>query len=83
MKPADYNYETSGFDGFLSRGPEPMMNLHSQGPSTTQIRYDSTQVSGMLGDTLQIGGVRIEKDAIIMNDDNNDFLIIGEDGTGS
>lgn len=81
----DYDYTAAGFDGFLSRSIDnlPKINLDSQGPSSTAMRYDSAQVSGFLGDTLQIGGVRIEREAIFINDGENDFLVMGDDGTGN
>lgn len=81
MNPQDYDYSQAGFDGFLSRSTmsAPMANLSGATPSNNQIAYDRTQVSGMLGDTLQIGGVRIENQAIIINDGENDFFLAGDD----
>ncbi len=82
MSPADdYTYETAGMDGFLSRSIDGLsqVNLDSEGPNSTAIRYDSAQISGFQGDTMQIGNVRITKTAIIMNDGNNDVLLIGDD----
>ena len=77
------NYEDVGFDGFLSRSVDDLsqVNLESQGPQSKQIRYDSAQVSGMLGDVLQIGKIRLDgsKGSIIANDGQNDFLFIGEE----
>lgn len=77
----DYDYSTAGFDSFLSRSVDNLsqINLDSQGPQTTAIRYDDAQVSGFLGDTLQLGNVRINKTNIIINDGSNDFLLMGED----
>ena len=77
----DYTYESAGFDGFLSRSVDNLsqVNLDSQGPQTTQIRYDDTQVSGMLGDTLRIGGILLNNKNIIANDGENDFLLIGDE----
>ena len=77
----DYDYTQAGFDSFLSRSIDNLsqVNLDSQGPRSTAIRYDSAQVSGMLGDSLQIGGVRINRTNIIINDGSNDFLLMGED----
>ena len=79
----DYNYESSGFDGFLSRSVDDLTqtNLDSGGPQTTQIRYDGSQVSGMLGDTLQIGKVHIDgvKGRVSVYDDSgNETIRIGE-----
>ena len=75
------DYTDSGFDGFLSRSVDdnPRVNLDSRGPVSTQMSFDRSQVSGMLGDTLQIGGIRLEKKAIIINDGENDFFIAGDD----
>lgn len=81
--PNDYSYENAGFDSFLSRSIDNLtrVNLDSQGPTSTQIRYDSAQVSGMLGDTLQIGGIQLNgvPGNITINDGNNDFLLIGNE----
>ncbi len=77
----DYDYTQAGFDGFLTRSIDspPQINLDSQGAPAQAIRYDDMQVSGMLGDTLQIGKVRIENTRIVINDGSNDFLLMGED----
>lgn len=85
MDSKQYDYTAAGFDGFLSRSIDntPRVNLASQGPQSTAIRYDDAQVSGMLGDTLQIGGVRISREAITINDGQNDFLVMGDDGSGA
>lgn len=77
----DYTYENAGFDSFLSRSIDnlPRANLDAPGPTSTAIRYDSAQLSGFIGDTIQIGSVRITQTAIIMNDGSNDVLLIGDD----
>ena len=77
----DYSYETSGFDGFLSRSIDDLsqVNLDSAGPQSTAMRYDSAQVSGFLGDSLQVGNVKINRTNITMDDGSNDRLLIGED----
>ena len=79
----DYDYTQAGFDNFLSRSVDDLSqtNLDSAGPQTTAMRYDSAQVSGLLGDTLQIGSVRINRTNITMDDGSNDRLLIGEDNT--
>ena len=81
------DYTDAGFDAFLSRSIDDLsqVNLDSQGPQTTAVRYDSAQVSGMLGDTLQLGKIRFNGRAgnITINDGNNDFLLMGEDGSGN
>lgn len=76
-----YNYVDAGFDSFLSRSIDNLSqaNLESQGPASTAIRYDSSQLSGFVGDSFQVGSVRITKTGIIMNDGNNDVLLIGDD----
>ena len=80
----DFNYETDGLDGFLSRSIDSLsqVNLDSQGPQGKAIRYDDAQVSGMLGDTLQIGNVKINKTNITLSDGTNTRLLIGEDVGG-
>jgi hypothetical protein len=77
----NYSYLNAGFDDFLSRSIDNTQrtNLDSPGPVSSQVRYDAAQVSGFLGDTIQIGGVRITRKGIIMNDGNNDVLLIGDD----
>jgi hypothetical protein len=77
----EYSYETAGFDSFLSRSVDDLsqLNLDSSGPQTNTIRYDSSQVSGMLGDTLQVGQVHINRTNITFSDDNNNRLILGDD----
>lgn len=77
----DYSYIQAGFDNFLSRSIDnlPRNNLDGQGPTSTAIRYDSAQLSGFIGDTIQIGSVRITNNAIIMNDGSNDVLLIGDE----
>lgn len=81
---SDYNYEAAGFDGFMSRSIDNLVqvNLDSNGPASTQMRFDSTQVSGFMGDTLQIGAVRINRSSITMTDGRNTRLLIGEDVGG-
>lgn len=77
----DYNYESAGFDGFLSRSIDstPQVNLNSQGPVSSSIRYDAAGVSGMLGDTLQLGRVHLNSTNITVSDENNVRVLIGED----
>lgn len=77
------SYLDSGFDAFLSRSIDDLsqVNLDSQGPQTTAMRYDSAQVSGSLGNTLQIGKVHIDgvSGRISVFDDNgNETIRIGE-----
>lgn len=81
---SDYSYETAGFDGFFNRSIDraAQVNLSSPGVQSSQIAYDRVQVSGMLGDTLQVGNVHINKDNITLNDGSNDRLLIGFDSGG-
>jgi len=55
----DYTYETAGFDGFLSRSIDGVVqaNLASPGPPSMAIRYDGAQVTGVIGDTFRTGNV--------------------------
>lgn len=76
-------YEDSGFDAFLSRSIDksPQANLSVMGPRSTQIRYDDSQISGMLGDILQIGGIRLDgvNGRISIYDENgNEVVRLGE-----
>ena len=78
----EYDYEKAGFDGFLSRNDKPMVNLNSDHPPSNQIAYDRVQVTGPLGDTLQIGQVHINKTNITLSDGITNRLLIGEDREG-
>jgi len=55
--------------------------------STTQMNYNNSQVTGQLGNTLQVGqGITMNADGtIVLNDGTNDFLLMGSDtsATGS
>lgn len=79
----NYSYESAGFDSFLSRSIDGLsqVNLDSQGPQGTAIRYDDSQVSGMLGDTLQVGRININGASgnITGNDGTNDYFILGDE----
>lgn len=77
------DYTDSGFDGFLSRSIDNLsqVTLDSQGPVSTSQRFDSTQVSGMLGDTLQIGSILLDGAAgkiTITDNSDNVVVILGE-----
>lgn len=75
MKPDDYSYETDGFDGFMSRSIDSLsqVNLDSQGPVSTQLAYDRSQITGSLGDKFTIG--RIVLDGI-----EGSITVISQDG---
>jgi hypothetical protein len=74
-----YSYITAGFDDFLTRSID--VGVGSTEPLSRQIAFDRTQVSGFLGDTLQLGKISLNgsQGNIIMNDGNNDVLLIGDD----
>lgn len=83
MNNDSYSYETAGLDNFLSRSIDNLtqVNLDSSGPQSTQMRYDSAQSSGSIGDAIQLGKVKIDGVAgrISVYDDNgNEVIRIGE-----
>lgn len=84
---ADYDYEAAGFDGFLSRSIDSVsqINLDSPGPTSTAQAYDRTQVTGSLGDTLQIGNIFLDgaSEAIELLDGRNKPLLVGLDSKGN
>lgn len=57
-----YDYVDAGFDSFLSRSVDNLsqLNLDSQGPASTQTRYDSSQASGAIGDSIRVGRILID-----------------------
>lgn len=81
---SDQDYSTAGFDKFLSRGDvQDIQGQLDQQTSNNAVAFDRTQVSGPLGDTLRIGKIFLDgsNGNIVANDGQNDFLIIGDDGT--
>lgn len=83
----NYSYEQAGFDGFMSRSIDttPQVTLDSPGPQSNSIAYDRTQISGLIGDTLRIGKIYLNgsQSNITLNNGNEDFLLMGDDGSGS
>lgn len=79
----EYNYETAGFDGFMSRSIDSLtqITLDSPGPQSTAIPFDRGQQSGSLGNVIMIGSIKLDGAAgrILLNDGNNDFLLMGQD----
>lgn len=84
------DYTDSGFDSFLSRSIDdlPQATLDSQGPYSSQVRYDASQLSGAIGDTFKMGGIGLSgKDStitlndgqIVVNDTsaNNSIVLSG------
>lgn len=71
------DYSDSGLDGFLSRSIDTtsQVSLNDPGDVSTAVRYDSAQVSGMLGNTIQLGGTNITQTGISINDGITDILI--------
>lgn len=79
------DYESSGFDGFLSRSIDNLtqVTLDSQGPVSTAQSFDRTQVTGALGDTLKIGGILLDGATgkiTITDKSGNVVVILGELG---
>lgn len=79
---SDYDYTTAGFDGFLSRSIDDLVqvNLDSPGPTSTAQAYDRAQVSGAVGNTIRVGSILIDgvKGRISIYDNDNEVVRIGE-----
>lgn len=82
-----YDYTESGFDKFMSRSIDNLSqaNLDSAGPVTTAQAYDRSQISGSLGDSLQLGNIVIDGrgGGIGLNQGRNQPLWIGTDSKGN
>lgn len=59
---SQYDYETAGFDNFLSRSIEnnPQVSLNSPAPVNNAIAFDRSQSSGALGDVISIGNIKLD-----------------------
>lgn len=83
----DYDYTSSGFDGFLSRSIDNLsqIDLDSQGPVSTAIRYDSAQTTGILGDTWRVGDIFLagKQRAIEIGDSKTKQILVGRDSQGN
>lgn len=81
-----YDYIAAGFDNFLSRSIDDVSqtNLDASPPRNMAVAFDRNQISGPMGDTLQVGRVRIDgaNERIILNDGENDRLLLGRDDGG-
>lgn len=81
------DYESAGFDAFLSRSIDNLtqVNLSSPGPPSNQIAYDRTQISGQLGDILQVGNIGLNgaESGIELKDGSARTLFIGKDSKGN
>jgi predicted metal-dependent RNase len=82
------DYIQSGFDSFMERsigiGEPTMTTLEgvSAMVSSGDINFDASQISGSLGDKIQVGGRNIIIDGkngrIVLNDGQVDRLVLGE-----
>lgn len=81
----DYDYESAGFDSFLTRSIDSQSGNLTLASSedigySRQVNYDQNQVTGSLGDTLQIGNIQIngvEGRISIFDGDQNEVVRIG------
>lgn len=78
----DYNYTTSGFDGFFSRSVDdiPQSTLNSSGPVSRSISFDRAQLSGQFPDVVRIGkSISLDGPSknIILSDGSVDRLLLG------
>lgn len=83
----DYNYESAGFDAFMDRsidasgGGQAGGTLDSQNYQSREMNYDAAGSSGSLGDSLQIGNIKLDgvKGRISVYDETgNEVLRLGE-----
>lgn len=84
-----YDYTQTGINSFLSRSIEDVAwestldahlnTLQNTVVDSTAQNYDTTQVTGSLGNTLQMGNVNINQNSITMSDGANTVLFIGND----
>lgn len=83
-----YDYTTAGFNGFLTRSigggqPLTLTEADQQAATTRSISFDRSQITGALGDTLQIGQISLngaEENIILSDGDNNRLLLGRQDG---
>lgn len=94
MDPYFYDYSNAGLDSFLSRSIDslPQANLSSQGPLSTQTRFDFSQISGGMGDNYRMGGIgmsardssiTLNNGQLIINNTSDDNTITLADGVES
>lgn len=84
-KESSYNYEDAGFDKFLDRSIDSagVSNLDNQPNPVRQMNYEQAQVSGSLGDRLQIGSIVIDgvgRRISIFDDNGREAVTIGDLG---
>jgi hypothetical protein len=85
------NYLDSGFDPFMERSigaDEQMGTLESMSTmvSSGDINFDASQISGSLGDRIQVGGNNVIIDGgnrrIVINDGVHDRVLLGYQSGG-
>lgn len=83
----DYDYASAGFDPFMSRsiddagGQAQATTLDEQTGSSNEMNYDSMQQSGSMGNTLQLGKIKLDGDngrISTFDDDGNEVVRIGK-----
>lgn len=82
MQPSDdYNYETAGFDSFLSRSIDgiPQTNLDSLGPISREVGYDRSQFSGSTSDTIRIGQTKVDASGVKVANEGQDVTSARDD----
>lgn len=80
-----FDYGSAGFDAFLNRsidqtsGYYPTLNTIPAVNTGMQLNYDQNQITGSLGDVLQIGGILIDgrnRKISIADEQNNETVRI-------
>jgi len=84
--PGDYSYQNAGFDAFMSRSIDKSGSgttlanfIPAFNPFTTNL--DQSQVTGSLGNTIQVGNVHIDGvngKISIYDSNNNEVVRLGE-----
>lgn len=78
----DYTYSDAGFNGFLRRsissnpGSATLAQMKRNSTNTSSINFDNMQVSGNLGDTIEVGKILIDgvNSRIDGREDNNETV---------
>lgn len=79
----DYDYERAGFDPFFNRSIDNQQSrtLSTDNTPNLEMNYDQRQISGSLGDVLQMGFIRIDGKRgriSIYDEDGNEAVTIGD-----
>ena len=83
MAKNDYDYETAGFDPFLSRSIDQVGATLADSENmnySRQMNFDQQQVSGSLGDVLRVGNIQldgVQGRISVYDGDNNEVVRIG------